>query len=347
MAEPPGDDVLVVPPMPAGDRAADRAGGRRPAGPDHQARVRRLHRGRRRAPDPARAPPRRLVGALSPPPCGSAAPGGGLSPSPGGVRKGAQGFQRPPAARRYEVNAPLQPQPEQATDDDETAGGRCRACTTHVDRRHASRPHRPRGPGPARGAGTAPGARRRPDPHAGPGRRPARSHRDRDGCGGPHVTSGRPRAGRPSGQPARRKPAGPADQRSTARKPAPRRRTSARPAKTGARWSTRLGVVAMSTLLLPAAAVLALPGSADGGSAGGGHDATALALHRADHAAPAGRPLPATGAGGHPAAGRAAEGPRRRGDRPRPGRRPAAGRRGRPPPTSTGPCPPTAFRCSD
>ena len=48
--------------------------------------------------------------------------------------------------------------------------------------------------------------------------------------------------------------------------------------KAGARWSTRLRVVAMSTLLLPAAAVLALPGSPGGGSAGGGHDPAALAL---------------------------------------------------------------------
>jgi hypothetical protein len=45
-----------------------------------------------------------------------------------------------------------------------------------------------------------------------------------------------------------------------------------------ARWSTRLGVVAMSTLLLPAAAVLALPGADDPDRPGGPVDVTEVAL---------------------------------------------------------------------
>jgi cell wall-associated NlpC family hydrolase len=82
-----------------------------------------------------------------------------------------------------------------------------------------------------------------------------------------------------TGQPVRRNPtsARPA-KRTPAPKPGTRGTAARRPEKTGSRWSTRLGVVAMSTLLLPAVAVLALPGSDDGGSAGGAHDAAWLAL---------------------------------------------------------------------
>jgi cell wall-associated NlpC family hydrolase len=85
-----------------------------------------------------------------------------------------------------------------------------------------------------------------------------------------------------SRQPVRRKPAPgrPAAKRAPARKPKARGKASSRPATspTGSRWSTRLGVVAMSTLLLPAVAVLVLPGSDDSGSANGPLDVTTLAL---------------------------------------------------------------------
>jgi hypothetical protein len=75
--------------------------------------------------------------------------------------------------------------------------------------------------------------------------------------------------------------------RPTARRPATRRPTSstkktadrASDAGTRSRWSTRLGVVAMSTLLLPAAAVLALPGADDSDRPSGTTDVTEVALH--------------------------------------------------------------------
>jgi cell wall-associated NlpC family hydrolase len=80
-------------------------------------------------------------------------------------------------------------------------------------------------------------------------------------------------------QPVRRTSSGrPAVTRAPTRKAATRRKASPRPEKTGARWSTRLRVVALSTLMLPAVALLAVPGTPDGGSTGGGHDATSLAL---------------------------------------------------------------------
>ena len=80
-------------------------------------------------------------------------------------------------------------------------------------------------------------------------------------------------------RPVRRTSSGrPAVKRAPTRKAATRRKASPRPEKTGPRWSTRLRVVALSTLMLPAVALLALPGTPDGGSTGGGHDATSLAL---------------------------------------------------------------------
>ena len=92
-------------------------------------------------------------------------------------------------------------------------------------------------------------------------------------------------AGARASQPGRRSSSGrPAVRRTPSRtaatrgKAATRRKAAPPPEKTGSRWSTRLGVVAMSTLLLPAVVVLALPGSSDRGSTGGAHDATALAL---------------------------------------------------------------------
>ena len=101
------------------------------------------------------------------------------------------------------------------------------------------------------------------------------------------ATAAAARTAPPSGRPPARGTSQmrrtPAPRRPSARRPATRRKKSRTPATTAtpprrSRWSTRLGVVAMSTLLLPAVAVLVLPGSDDRGSAGGAHDPTALAL---------------------------------------------------------------------
>jgi cell wall-associated NlpC family hydrolase len=91
------------------------------------------------------------------------------------------------------------------------------------------------------------------------------------------------RSGAPAGrQQVGRKPAAgrPGVKRTPARKPASRAKAAPRPAKTrtGSRWSTRLGVVATSTLLVPAVIALALPGAGDGGQGNGPLDVTALAL---------------------------------------------------------------------
>jgi peptidoglycan DL-endopeptidase CwlO len=85
------------------------------------------------------------------------------------------------------------------------------------------------------------------------------------------AATGRPTAKRT----ATRKPAARAKAQSK-----PRTKAVPRPAKprTGARWSTRLRVVALSTVLLPAVASLALPGAPDGAPGGGPLDVTALAL---------------------------------------------------------------------
>jgi cell wall-associated NlpC family hydrolase len=85
-------------------------------------------------------------------------------------------------------------------------------------------------------------------------------------------------AARSTGTPAGRRPGGkrPASRRST-----PEKRTAtttAAEARTRSRWSTRLGVVAMSTVLVPAAAVLALPGADDPTRSGGPVDVTEVAL---------------------------------------------------------------------
>jgi cell wall-associated NlpC family hydrolase len=91
------------------------------------------------------------------------------------------------------------------------------------------------------------------------------------------------RSGAPgSRQQVRRKPAAarPGAKRAPARRPAKRAKAARRPAKTrtGSRWSTRLGVVAMSTLLVPAVLALALPGAGNSGQGNGPRDVTSLAL---------------------------------------------------------------------
>jgi cell wall-associated NlpC family hydrolase len=94
------------------------------------------------------------------------------------------------------------------------------------------------------------------------------------------VRAGARKASSSGRQPARRTASGrPGPRRTPARKPAARAssRHTATP-RTRSRWSTRLGVVALSTVLLPAVASLALPGTPDGGQGGGPLDVTALAL---------------------------------------------------------------------
>jgi hypothetical protein len=73
----------------------------------------------------------------------------------------------------------------------------------------------------------------------------------------------------------------PAAKRASSRKPARTPKTAKiakRPSPPGIRWSTRLRVVALSTVLLPAVASLALPGPENSGPAAGPLDVTALAL---------------------------------------------------------------------
>jgi cell wall-associated NlpC family hydrolase len=122
----------------------------------------------------------------------------------------------------------------------------------------------------------------------------------RQGGTSPQAGPGRPAARTPGARkpaarkPATRKPATrkPAARKTVTRKPATRRPASrkalreaaalaraARRAEKAAgrpRWSTRLGAVALSTLLLPVLTSLALPGSDTPGSRS--HDLTALAL---------------------------------------------------------------------
>ena len=71
----------------------------------------------------------------------------------------------------------------------------------------------------------------------------------------------------------------PAAKRPAARRgPAPRARKAKEPRTGGSRWTTRLGVVAMSTLLLPAAAALVLPGPQDRDPGAAALDVTEVAL---------------------------------------------------------------------
>jgi cell wall-associated NlpC family hydrolase len=88
------------------------------------------------------------------------------------------------------------------------------------------------------------------------------------------------RTAAPRSRPQRRTPTG--TRQPVARKPAARRRasrpTKRKPDSARSAWSTRVGVIAMSTLLLPAAVAMLLPGATDGGQNGGPLDATALAL---------------------------------------------------------------------
>jgi cell wall-associated NlpC family hydrolase len=100
----------------------------------------------------------------------------------------------------------------------------------------------------------------RPHPAAGPARRPAAATRGA-------ATRGHPVTGRTA---ARRAPA-PGRTRAAARR-------TERTERTGPRWSTRLGVVATSALLLPAVLVLVLPGVTAPEGAGLSVDPTTLAL---------------------------------------------------------------------
>lgn len=92
------------------------------------------------------------------------------------------------------------------------------------------------------------------------------------------------KAGKPGGRAPRGTAKRPTPTRGTAQRPtssrsAPRRtgRPTASPKqRTGARWSTRLGVVALSTLLVPAIVTVVLPGATT--PAGGPLDVTALAM---------------------------------------------------------------------
>jgi cell wall-associated NlpC family hydrolase len=93
-------------------------------------------------------------------------------------------------------------------------------------------------------------------------------------AGGP-GTSKRPAAKRPAAKrPAAKRPAA---RRPAGSRTAPRRGTApAAKERTGARWSTRLGVVALGTLLVPALVTVVLPGATT--PSGGPLDVTALAL---------------------------------------------------------------------
>ncbi|UOY03900.1 NlpC/P60 family protein [Blastococcus sp. PRF04-17] len=82
-----------------------------------------------------------------------------------------------------------------------------------------------------------------------------------------------PAAPRPRASVKGRPPA----RRTARKKPAARRAAAGRRDRPRASWRTRIGVVAMSTLLMPAAAAMTLSGSPDGG-VGGTDDVTTLAL---------------------------------------------------------------------
>jgi hypothetical protein len=90
-----------------------------------------------------------------------------------------------------------------------------------------------------------------------------------------------PSASRTGTRPPARRPAAkgrPAAKRPATRKAPARRKPAPSADRTGIRWPTRLGVVAMSTLLLPAVAALVLPGADGNGPGSGALDPTALAL---------------------------------------------------------------------
>ena len=280
MAEPTGDDVLVVPPMPlaTGQLLEPEATARRSGSPSSS----------------SSSPPRTAAS------CASrwstaTAPGGRPDPSPARVvsspnarrftltrwgENRVAGFQRTPSARRYEVERSAASAAGAGHDDDETAGGRCSACITHVRPPVPPGPQRPRGAGPARGPGAAPGAGRRPDPHARAGRGAARRHGRGHRCRRPHRSRRpRPRGGprpraRSAGRPATRRPATrEAPSRADKR---PRRPDAAEPAPAGPDPPRR------GRHEHPAAPGGRRPGRCraptTAGTAGGAHDATSLAL---------------------------------------------------------------------
>ena len=336
MAEPPGDDVLVVPPIPlaSGSSWSPRTTARRSASPSVEV-VISTEDGER-----APHPPRRTATAPGGPPDGMTPPGHRRRPPEFTLtRRGESAsppVQRTPSARRYEAERSGCTRSRSRPRDDETAGGRCSACTTHA---LAPAPPAPPPGRPSLSAAEAQALRealalRAPlaagqplTPAQAAALRAAAAAAARTGPPGPPPVARR-RAGRPPrSRPAAKRPADPPD---------------AGPTDAAHRlpWSTRLR---RGRPEHPAAAGRGRPGAARRArtaSGSGPLDATALALtaqsslledagrYRAleqevARARTAARSRPATGE--QAALGR--------------GPRPAAHRRVRPPPTCTGPPP--------
>ena len=98
----------------------------------------------------------------------------------------------------------------------------------------------------------------------------------------------------------------------------------------------------MSTLLLPAVAVLVLPGSDDGGAGNGPLDVTTPRPDRAELAAGAGRPATGSSSRRSPSARPSSSRPRTPSRPPVRWSTPSRTSSARPPPTCTGPAPPNA-----
>ena len=171
----------------------------------------------------------------------------------------------------------------QATWTTRQPGGRCRACITHA--RAPCCRSVPVGV-------VQPQARKPSDRHAAATRGAARGRRTPPVPGRPPRTraAGRRRHGRGAGldEPPTRRPPSPRRKPSRAAIARARAARRAQRAAVVKRWSRRLGVVGLSTLLLPAAVALVLPGSGSGNDNSG--DITTLALtaqstllHGADH----------------------------------------------------------------
>ena len=345
MAEPPGEDVLVVPPIPlaTGQLLEPEDDGPPVRITKVEVVVSTEDGGELRI--PLVPPARRLVGALSPPPVRVTLPQmptRRFTLTRRGEVRGTETFQPPPSARRYEVRTL-----------------RCtRSGAGHVRRRdrrgtlqclHHARPP----PVPARSRPAL--ARRRPcarPRRAAPGARapvptltPARSPVLRAA-----AADRRPdRAGRGRTAGARQPSAGQA----RPAVPAPSAPGPASPRPAEGRTSTRARTVPLvhpprrRRHEHPAAARGRRPRAARRRGRRRRHGAARrhrARPHRAELPAGAGRPLPAAGAGGRPARGRPAGGAGRRADRAcarsTPRSRTSSAR---PPPTSTGPAPPSAI----